>query len=125
MILNYSILAATLIVTVFATNAYAKSDSVSDLSIRTTFKFPEGTEDVNSFKVFTQNSGYKWGQTPMFKLWCGVSADKEILYKTAEVSYEDVEWHMILIMMSLMYTSFLFYNQYWYGRLVQIGRAHV
>lgn len=62
MILNYSILAAALVAAVFATtNAYADSDSVGDLSIRTTFKFSEGNEDVNSFKVFTQNSGYKWG----------------------------------------------------------------
>ncbi len=89
MILNYSILTVALILTVFTTtNAYAESDSVGDLSIRTTFKFPEGTEDVNSFKVFTQNSGYKWGQTPIFQLWGGVGADKEILYKTAEASYE-------------------------------------
>lgn len=89
MTLNYTILAAALVVAVFATtNAYAESDSVGDLSIRTTFKFSEGNEDVNSFKVFTQNSGYKWGQTPTFQLWGGVGADKEILYKTAEMSYE-------------------------------------
>ncbi|MGQ0606053.1 MAG: hypothetical protein ACT4OD_03740 [Candidatus Nitrosotenuis sp.] len=87
--MNYSILAVVVIVTIFATtNAYAESDSVGDLSIKTTFKFSEGNEEINSFKVFTQNSGYKWGETPSFQLWGGVGTDKEILYETAEMSYE-------------------------------------
>ncbi|MBI5697240.1 MAG: hypothetical protein HZC29_01800 [Thaumarchaeota archaeon] len=85
----YSVLAAALIVAIIATtNAYAESDSVGDLKIKTTFKFAEGNEEINSFKVFTQNSGYKWNETPSFQLWGGVGADKEILYETAEMTYE-------------------------------------
>ena len=85
----YSILAIALIVTIIATtNACAESDSVGDLKIKTTFKFPTGNEEVNSFKVFTQNSGYKWNETPSFQLWGAVGADKEILYETAEMTYD-------------------------------------
>ena len=64
----YLVLAAALAVALFTTNAYAESDSVGDLHIKTVFKFPQGVEEVNSFKVFTQNSGYKWAETPTFQL---------------------------------------------------------
>jgi hypothetical protein len=82
-------LVAALAVVLFATtNVYAESDSVGDLQIKTTFKFPKGVEEINSFKVFTQDSGYRWSETPSFQLWGGVGSDKEILYYTAEQSYQ-------------------------------------
>jgi hypothetical protein len=87
MTLTYLTLAAALTVTLFATNAYAESDSVGDLQIKTIFKFPKGVEEINSFKVFTQDSGYKWAQTPSFQLW-GAVGGKELLYENAEISYE-------------------------------------
>lgn len=87
--MKYSILFAVLIATIFAmTSAYAESDSVGDLSVKTTFKFLQGEETVNSFKVFTQNAGYKWHQTPAFQLWGAVGDDKELLYKAAEMTYD-------------------------------------
>jgi hypothetical protein len=84
----YSVLAAALAVTLFATtNAYAESDSVGDLQIKTTFKFAKGIEEINTFKVFTQDSGYKWSERPAFQLW-GAVGGKDLLYENAEISYE-------------------------------------
>ena len=84
----YLVLAMAMLATIFAANAYAESDSVGDLHVKTVFKFPKGNEEINSFKVFTQGSGFKWNETPSFQLWGGVGADKEILYDTAEMTYE-------------------------------------
>jgi hypothetical protein len=85
---TYLALAAALVVVFATTNAYAESDSVGDLHIKTVFKFPKGVEEVNSFKVFTQDSGYKWSETPSFQLWGAVGTDKDLLYENAEISYE-------------------------------------
>lgn len=67
---------------VFAESDSLATDTVGGLKIKAIFHHKSGIEEVNSFKIFTQSSGYRIDQrqTPTFSLVGGVSDDKPVLY---------------------------------------------
>jgi hypothetical protein len=78
-----------------AANVPLATDTVGGLSIAAEFKFKEGTEVVNSFKVFNQLAGYEVIQStnrvrdpPSFQLIGGVGDDKPMLYRVTDMAYD-------------------------------------
>ncbi|HXG73513.1 MAG TPA: hypothetical protein VNK44_01655 [Candidatus Nitrosotenuis sp.] len=84
---------AVMLVSYGAANAQTEplsTDTVGGLSIKTVFKHKGGTEEVNSFKTFTQKSGYRIdkNELPSFTLTGGVSDDKPMLYYVTDRLWE-------------------------------------
>lgn len=72
----------------FAEEPKLDTDSVNEVSLRTIFYFREGTETVNSFKLFdTMSSGFDRTKALTFKLEGVIGWDKPILYKAIDTTY--------------------------------------
>jgi len=67
------------------TTSFAESveDSVNNVVIRTVFQFNDGKEEINTFKVYKQISGYGEDTTPKFVLEGIVDGSHPLLYAEA------------------------------------------
>jgi hypothetical protein len=76
--------------TVFAQKEALPTDTVGGLSIKAVFKYKGGVEEINSFKTFVQNSGYRLdkNEIPSFTVTGGVSDDKPMLYYITDNLWE-------------------------------------
>lgn len=73
----------------FAEGNKKESDSVNDVSLVAVFHFREGTETVNTFKVFdTQSSGYDRTKALTFRLEGVIGGDRPMLYKAIDQTYQ-------------------------------------
>lgn len=63
-------------------------DSIGNLKIKAVFHFNKGVEEVNSFKVFNQMSGFQSTEPIKLTLWGGVGPDKPLLYYATDMTYQ-------------------------------------
>jgi len=62
-------------------------DTIDDIQIRVMFRFFDGVETVNSFRIFDQIEGYDYSKNPLIKLTGVVGLDKTRLYSVTDNSY--------------------------------------
>jgi len=73
----------------FADEPTLVTDSVNDVSLQSVFHFREGTETVNTFKVFdTMSSGFDRTKPLNFKLEGIIGWDKPLLYRAVDMTYQ-------------------------------------
>lgn len=73
----------------FADEPTLVTDSVNDVSLQSVFHFREGTETVNTFKVFdTMSSGFDRTKSLTFKLEGVIGGDKPLLYRAVDMTYQ-------------------------------------
>ena len=73
----------------FADEPTLVTDSVNDVSLQSVFHFREGTETVNTFKVFdTMSSGFDRTKPLTFKLEGVIGEDKPLLYRAVDMTYQ-------------------------------------
>jgi hypothetical protein len=84
------ILAILLVSSIKESQTFAEenqSDSVNDVAIRTIFHFRAGDEEINTFKVFKQVSGFIRTKSPTFDLEGVVNGDRPLLYEAVDFSF--------------------------------------
>ena len=74
--------------TVFAEEKVKESDSVNDIVIKTVFHFRAGEEEIDSFKVFSQISGFIRTKSPVFALQGVVDGDRPLLYEAVDRAFQ-------------------------------------
>ena len=67
--------------------AESENDGVNNVHINTVFKFIDGTEEVNTFKVFKQYDGYGESTNPSFELQGIVDGRHPLLYNEAHTHH--------------------------------------
>lgn len=73
----------------FAQEQKTETDSVNDITLNVIFHFREAPETVNSFKLFdTMSTGFDRTKTPVFRLEGVIGADKPLLYRAIDTSFE-------------------------------------
>jgi len=73
----------------FADEPTLVMDSVNDVSLGSVFHFREGTETVNTFKVFdTMSGGFDRTKPLTFKLEGVIGGDKPLLYRAVDMTYQ-------------------------------------
>jgi len=79
------IVASIVLVTSLQPTTYAEpvEDSVNNIGIRTVFQFNHGEEEINTFKVYKQISGYGENSNPKFELAGIVDGSHPLLYAEA------------------------------------------
>lgn len=72
----------------FADEPKLDTDSVNEVSLQAVFHFREGTETVNTFKVFdTMSSGFDRTKPLTFKLEGIIGLDRPMLYKAIDTTF--------------------------------------
>jgi hypothetical protein len=65
----------------------SSGDTIGNIQIRSVFYFADGTEVVDSFRIFNQMQGYDTISKPMFELTGGVGSDKQMLYHVTDFAH--------------------------------------
>ncbi|HSB57707.1 MAG TPA: hypothetical protein VLD38_07860 [Nitrosopumilaceae archaeon] len=73
----------------FAEDKMSHTDSVNSIAIKTIFHFRAGDEEIDTFKVFSQTSGYIRNKSPVFALQGVVDGDRPLLYEAADANFEN------------------------------------
>lgn len=71
----------------FAEDKMSHTDSVNNIAIKTVFHFRAGDEEIDTFKVFSQTSGFIRNKSPVFALQGVVSNDRPLLYEAADRTF--------------------------------------
>ena len=73
----------------FAEQKIIDTNSVDDVSIMAVFHFRAGDEEIDSFKVFSQTSGFIRNKSPVFALQGIVSNDRPLLYEATDRTFDE------------------------------------
>lgn len=79
----FAIIASVVFTSIPTAAAEQMENSVNDISIKTMFLFNHGEEEINTFKVFRQLSGYNENTPPKFELQGIVDGKHPLLYEEA------------------------------------------
>ena len=71
----------------FAEEKINDLNSVNDIAIKTIFHFRAGTEEIDTFKVISQTSGFIHTKSPVFVLQGVVDGNKPLLYEAADRTF--------------------------------------
>lgn len=73
----------------YAEDKIIDTNSVNDVTIKAIFHFRTGDEEIDSFKVFSQTSGFIRNKSPVFALQGIVSNDRPLLYQAADMTFDE------------------------------------
>ncbi len=71
----------------FAEDKMPHTDSINGIAIKTVFHFRAGDEEIDTFKVFSQTSGFIRNKSPVFALQGIVSNDRPLLYEAVDRTF--------------------------------------